>query len=179
LLNYLVKLKILKSMSFYPQIECNVTLKKESTGSKYLWHYSRYFCSSSCTENIQHIYEITIYNIQKFMENVHMYKTVKCKHWLPWQHITLTSTITVIHSTAQQLTLVSDHIASNASEIGARCGLFLFLCMSWWCVCVCLCVGHVREPSKNGWTDQDVVWLNGGTYTWVPLVNKIVMAKNS
>jgi len=41
------------------------------------------------------ICEITIYDIHKFMENVH--KTVKCKHWLPRQHITSTSTITVIH----------------------------------------------------------------------------------
>jgi len=80
--------------------------------------------------------------------------------------------------TAQQLTLVSDRITSTTS--GTRCGLFLFLHMSWCsmvCLCVCLCVGHVGEPSKNGWTDQDVIWLNGGTYTWVPLVNTVVMAK--
>jgi len=80
--------------------------------------------------------------------------------------------------TAQQLTLISDHITSTAS--GARCGLFLFLRMFWCsmvCLCVCLCVGHVGESSKNGWTDQDVARLNGGTYTWVLLVNTIVMAR--
>jgi len=68
--------------------------------------------------------------------------------------------------------------ASPALQVVLDVGYFYSCaCLDVLMVSVCLCVGHIGEPSKNGWTDQDVVWLNGGTYTWVPLVNTIMAKK--
>jgi len=39
-------------------------------------------------------------------------------------------------------------------------------------MCVCLSVGHVRGPSKNGWTDRDAVW---GLLTCVTCMDQGIM----
>jgi len=67
--------------------------------------------------------------------------------------------------------------ASPALQVVLDVGYFCsYACMV--CLCLSVCWSRtVGKPSQNDWTDQDVVWLNGGTYTWMPLVNKIVMAR--
>jgi len=63
-------------MSFYPQLECNVTLKKENqldlNTSDTIVVIFVHEAVQKIYNIFSHICEITIYNIQKFMENVHM-----------------------------------------------------------------------------------------------------------
>jgi len=157
-------------------MQCHIE-KRKSTGSKYLWHNSRYSYSSSCTENIQHIFTyLWNYNLQH--TQIHgKYPHVQNSQIQALASMAIYQLPLLQSYTAQQLTLLSDRITSAAS--GARCGLFLFLRRSW-CRMVCLSLCWSRrwaQQKRLNRTDKDVVWLNGGTYTWVPFVNTIVMAK--
>ena len=137
-------------MSFYPQLECNVTLKKENQLDLNTCDTIVVIFVHQAVQKIYNIVssicEITIYKIHKFIENVHMQKTVKYNlHWLPWQDITSTSTITDIHSTTADTRIRPPH------QLCKQCQMWVIFVpthvLMQHGVSVCLCVGHVGEPS--------------------------------
>jgi len=138
------------------RMQCHIE-KRKSIGSKYLWHKSRYFCSSSCTENIQHIF--------KYLWNYNLKDTQihgKCPHVENSQMQLALASMTTYHinfhyySHTQHNSWHSYQTASPALQVVGYFHPYACLDVAW---CVCLCVRPVGEPSKSRWTDQDVVWL--------------------
>jgi len=123
------------------RMQCH-TEKRKSTGSKYLWHNSRYFCSSSCTENIQHSFKyLWNYNLQD--TQIHW----KCPHVENSQIQLALASMARYHINfhyyrhTQHNSWYSYQTASPALQVVLDVGYFCsYACLDVaWCVCMSLC----------------------------------------